>query len=150
MDWTVAIGVDTHSERHVAVALDRLGRVLGSLELAVDEAGFARLIGFARSLGEAAFAIEGTGSDGASLARALLADGFAVYECERPERRSRGDKNDRIDAELAARRLLGGKPLARPRSGQRREQLRLLLAERRSAQQARLQAQGQLRGALVT
>ena len=150
MDWTVAIGVDTHSERHVAVALDRLGRVLGSLELALDEAGFARLIGFARSLGEAAFAIEGTGSDGASLARALLADGFAVYECERPERRSRGDKNDRIDAELAARRLLGGKPLARPRSGQRREQLRLLLAERRSAQQARLQAQGQLRGALVT
>src|SRR5437016_3375936 len=37
MEWTVAIGVDTHRDRHVAVAVDRLGRTLGSLELAVDE-----------------------------------------------------------------------------------------------------------------
>lgn len=150
MDWTVAIGVDTHAHRHVAVALDPCGRLLGSLELAVDEPGFAQLVRFARSLGEPAFAVEGTGSYGASLARALLAEGFAVYECDRPERRNRRDKNDRIDAELAARRLLSGKPLPLPRTGAAREQLRLLLAERRSAQQARLQAQGQLAAALVT
>jgi transposase len=101
VEWTVAIGVDTHRDRHVAVALDRLGRVLGSLELAVDGRGFARLVCFARALGEPAFVIEGSGCYGASLARALLGEGFAVYECERPERRGRREKNDLLDAEQA-------------------------------------------------
>jgi transposase len=150
MNWTVAIGIDTHAHQHVAVALDRLGRTLGSLELSVDEQGFAQLIGFARSHGEPAFAIEGTGSYGASLARALLDAGFDVFECERPQRRGCRSKNDLIDAEQAARRLLGGQPLALPRTGSEREQLRLLLAERRSAQHARLQARSQLQAAIVT
>jgi transposase len=117
MEWTVAVGVDTHARVHVAVALDRLGRVLGSLEFAVDEEGFAACARFARSFGVPAFAIEGTGSYGASLARALLAEGLLVFECERPERRSRKDKNDLIDAEIAGCRLLTGKPLPLPRGG---------------------------------
>jgi transposase len=151
MEWTVAIGIDTHRDRHVAVALDRLGRTLGSLELSVDERGFARLARFARTFGEPAFALEGTGSYGASLARWLLARGFSVFECERPQRRGRKDKNDLIDAERAAHRLLSGEPLALPRSnGEQREQLRLLLAERRSCQRARLQAHNQLKAAIVT
>jgi transposase len=151
MAWTVAIGVDTHARTHMAVAVDRLGRELGSLGFAVDEGGFAALRRFACSFGEPAFAVEGTGSYGASLARALLADGFPVYECARPERRSRGDKNDRVDAEAAARRLLTGKQLPLPRGGgDGREQLRLLLAERRSAQHARQQAGNQLQAAIVT
>ena len=106
MEWTVAIGVDTHRDRHTAVAVDRLGRLLGSFEFAVDERGFAALLQFARSVGEPAFAIEGTGSYGASLARFLLADGYVVFEVERPRRRRRKEKNDFVDAELAARRLL--------------------------------------------
>lgn len=150
MEWTVAIGIDTHREAHVAVAVDRLGRRLGALEFRVDERGFDELRRFALALGEPAFAVEGTGSYGASLARALLADGFAVFECERPRRRRRTDKNDLIDAELAARRLLAGEPLALPRAGQEREQLRLLLLERRSAQHARQQALNQLKAAIVT
>jgi transposase len=150
VEWTVAIGVDTHRDAHVALAVDRLGRRLGALEFAVDEAGFEQLRRFASALGQPAFAVEGTGSYGASLARALLADGFAVFECERPQRRRRKDKNDLIDAELAARRLLAGEPLALPRSGQEREQLRLLLVERRSAQHARQQALNQLKAAIVT
>jgi transposase len=150
MAWTLAIGIDTHRDFHVAVALDRLGRPLGSLELAVDEAGFAQLVRFARALGEPAFAIEGTGSYGASLARALLAQGLPVYECERPKRRRRGAKNDLLDAEAAARRLLAGEQLPLPRAGGGREQLRLLLAERRSAKGARLQAANQLEAAIVT
>lgn len=150
MEWTVAIGVDTHREAHVAVAVDRLGRRLGALEFRVDERGFEELRRFALALGQPAFVVEGTGSYGASLARALLADGFAVFECERPKRRQRKDKNDLIDAELAARRLLAGEPLARPRSGHEREQLRLLLVERRSAQHARQQALNQLKAAIVT
>ncbi len=150
MEWTVAIGVDTHRDRHVAVALDRLGRRLSSLEFAVDETGFAELVCFARSLGEPAFAIEGTGSYGASLTRALLAEGVAVFECERPDRRRRRSKNDLLDAESAARRLLNGEPLALPRGGSERELLRLLLVERRSAQHGRQQAANQLQAAIVT
>jgi transposase len=134
--WTVAIGVDTHRDVHVAVALDGLGRRLGSLVFSVDGEGFAQIVAFARSCGEPAFVVEGTGSYGASLARALLAEGFAVFECERPQRRRRKDKNDLIDAELAARRLLTGEPLPLPRTGVEREQVRLLLVERRSAQHA--------------
>jgi transposase len=150
VEWTVAIGVDTHREAHVAVAVDRLGRRLGALEFRVDERGFEQLRRFAISLGQPAFAVEGTGSYGASLARALLADGYVVFECERPQRRRRKDKNDLIDAELAARRLLAGEPLSLPRGGHEREQLRLLLLERRSAQHGRQQALNQLKAAIVT
>jgi transposase len=150
MEWTVAIGVDTHRDRHVAFALDRLGRPLGSLEIEVDERGFNRLIAFACSLGRPAFAVEGTGSYGASLTRALLTAGLAVFECERPLRRGRSAKNDLIDAERAARRLVSDASLPRPRTGAEREQLRLLLAERRSAQHARRQALNQLKAAIVT
>ena len=104
---------------------------------------------FARSLGEPAFAVEGTGSYGASLARALLAERFPVFECDRPERRRRTDKNDLIDAEAAARRLLtASRCPCRVRA--EREQLRLLLLERRSAQHARQQASNQLQAAIIT
>ena len=150
MEWTVAIGIDTHRQAHVAVALDAFGRPLGSLEFSVDERGFEQLRRFATRLGVPAFVIEGTGSYGASLARALLADGFAVFECERPSRRRRTDKNDVLDAEQAARRLLTGESLPLPRAGRERDQLRLLLVERRSAQHARQQALNQLKAAIVT
>jgi transposase len=69
MEWTVAVGVDTHKAVHVAVALDRLGRELGSCELEASEAGYERLLGWARSLGSCCFAIEGAASYGAGLAR---------------------------------------------------------------------------------
>jgi transposase len=121
MDWTVAIGIDTHKELHLAVALDRQGRQLGALELEVSEAGFSELVGFALALGEPAFAIEGTGSYGASLTRFLRTRGLTVFECERPLRRSRGAKSDLIDAERAARRLVAGERLAEPRTGGKRE-----------------------------
>ena len=64
-----------------------------------------------------AFAIEGTGSYGAGLARFLAAAGVEVFECERPRRaeRRRG-KSDLIDAALAARRLRCGEPLSLPRA----------------------------------
>ncbi len=149
MDWTVAIGIDTHRDCHVAVALDLQGRRLGSHALAVTERGFRELVGFAHALGEPAFAIEGTGCYGASLARFLQARQFPVYECERPLRRGRKAKSDLLDAERAARRLLSGERLPLPRRGARREELRLLLAERRSCQRSRTQALAQLEAALV-
>jgi transposase len=151
MEWTVAIGVDTHKEVHVAVALDRLGAELGSREIRTTTAGYWRLLTWAQELGVPAFAIEGSGSYGAGLVRFLESANVAVYECERPRRQERRrGKNDLIDAALAARRLLGGERLSLPRGGGRREDLRLLLLERRSAMQARTAALNQLSAVLVT
>jgi transposase len=152
MQWTVAIGIDTHKDAHVAVALDRLGGQLDSVELPATSAGYLALHRWAHELGQPAFALEGTGSYGAGLARFLEAAGCAVYECERPKRRERRrGKNDLIDALLAARRLLSGERLARPRglSGPH-EDLRLLLLERRSAVAARTAALNQLQAVVVT
>jgi transposase len=151
MQWTVAIGVDTHKEVHVAVALDALGGQLGSREIATTLAGYASLLSWARELGVPAFAVEGAGSYGAGLARFLERAGVSVYECERPRRQERRrGKSDLIDAALAARRLLSGERLSLPRGGGRREDLRLLLLERRSAMQARNAALNQLSALVVT
>ena len=151
MQWTVAIGVDTHKEVHVAVALDAHGGQLDSREIPATLAGYRSLLAWAQELGVPAFAIEGTGSYGAGLVRVLERADVAVYECERPRRRERRrGKNDLIDAALAARRLLAGEGLSIPRGGGRREDLRLLLLERRSAMQARTAALNQLSALLVT
>jgi transposase len=151
MEWTVAIGVDTHKDLHVAVALDGLGAQLDSQEIATTPAGYRSLLSWARELGVPAFAVEGTGSYGAGLVRFLERTGLIVYESERPRReeRRRG-KSDLIDAALAARRLLAGEGLSFPRGGGRREDLRLLLLERRSAMRARNAALNQLSALLVT
>lgn len=152
MGWTVAIGVDTHRDVHVAVALDRLGGGRGSIAVASDGKGYLALWRWACELGEPAFAVEGAGSYGAGLARFLVSAGALVYECERPrraERRRRG-KSDLIDAALAAGRLVGGAPLARLRGGGVREDLRLLLLERRGAVRAHTAALNQLQAVLVT
>jgi transposase len=152
MDWTVAVGVDTHKDAHVAVALDSLGRQLDALEVATTAAGYRRLRTWARSLGTPAFAIEGAGSYGAGLARALLAAGEQVVEVERPKRQERRrGKSDLLDASLAARRLLSGDGLSQLRGGgQKREHLRLLLAERRSASAAHRSTVNQLHALLLT
>jgi transposase len=152
MEWTVAIGVDTHKEVHVAVALDALGAQLDSRKIATTPAGYRGLLSWAQELGVPAFAVEGTGSYGAGLVRFLERAGVDVFESERPRRQERRrGKSDLIDAALAARRLLSGEPLSLPRGGGgRREDLRLLLLERRGAMQARNAALNQLHALLVT
>ena len=150
-EWTVAIGVDTHKQWHVAVALDRLGRLIDSVTVEATAGGYRRLLVWARGLGEPAFGVEGCGSYGAGLARFLADHGEAVSECERPRRSDRrGGKNDLIDATLAARRVVSGEGLSHPRGAGRREQLRLLLLERRGAVRARTAALNQLDAVIVT
>lgn len=79
------------------------------------------------------------------------AGGVAVWECERPRRRDRRrGKSDLIDAAVAGRRLLAGEGLCLPRGGGRREDLRLLLLERRSAIRARTATLNQLSALVVT
>src|SRR5580765_8749930 len=151
MQWTVAVGVDTHKDVHIAVALDALGVELDSREITATAAGYGSLLSWAQELGVPAFAVEGTGSYGAGLVRFLERAGVSVYECERPRRQERRrGKSDLIDAALAARRLLSGERLSLPRGGGRREDLRLLLLERRGALQARNAGLNQLSALLVT
>ena len=121
------IGVDTHKDLHVAVALDRRGAQLDSREIATTPAGYRSLLAWAEGLGVPAFAVEGTGSYGVGLVRFLERARVEVFECERPRRRERRrGKSDLIDAALAAQRLLSGEGLSLPRGGGRREELRLL------------------------
>ena len=97
--------------------------------------------------GRRAWAIEGTGSYGAGLARFLCRRGETVLEVSRTpraERRLRG-KDDALDAARMARAALASDTLALPRAGERREALRLLLIARRSAVDVRREALTQLR-----
>ena len=70
MEWTVAIGVDTHKDVHVAVALDRFGAQLGSREVATTETGYRSLLAWALELGppspSKAAAVTGPGSSASS------------------------------------------------------------------------------------
>jgi transposase len=98
-----------------------------------------------------AFAIEGTGSYGAGLARFLGEQGERVHEVERPQRaRARRGKSDTLDAVHAARALLGQERLAHPRAGGQRAALQALLCVREGALSARRAALCQLRGLIVT
>jgi transposase len=71
MEWTVAIGVDTHKDVHVAVALDGFGAQLESREIETTPAGYRSLLSWALELGSPVFAVEGAGSYGAGLVRFL-------------------------------------------------------------------------------
>jgi transposase len=98
------------------------------------------------------WAVEGAGHYGAGLARHLSGRGEAVLEIgrgPRDEPRLQG-KDDSLDAIRAARTALASETLALPRSGQRREALRLLLLARRSAVDVRRVALVQLRSVIVT
>ncbi len=132
----IAIGVDTHKDRHHAVALDQVGRSLGELEPAANAAGCAELQLWAERLGETeelVFGIEGAGSFGAGLCRHLQQAGHSVVEVERPRRADRrAGKSDRIDALAAARRVLDGS-VSTPRRRGVLSAIRALLVARRSA-----------------
>src|SRR4051812_49743086 len=115
----VVIGVDTHTYVHVAVALDEFGGVLDAQRCAADRAGYAPLIDWAAGLGrKLTFAIEGTGSSGAGLTAAVRRRDIGVIEVLRTDRRDRRlrGKNDTLDAEHAARAVLGGHATAVPKT----------------------------------
>ena len=149
----VVLGVDTHLDAHVAVALNGLGRRLGELAVPTTEKGYEGLVSWAESLGRVGRAgVEGTSSYGAGLARHLKAAQIRVFEVERPKRRHlrRKGKSDSRDAEAAARAVLAGETAGVPKSGDGRvEMIRVLRAARRSAVKARTQAANQLRGLRV-
>ena len=150
----VIIGVDTHQDRHVAVAIDRQGVRLGERHTPATMFGYGELERWSRGLGEIrAFGIEGTGSYGAGVSRFLTARGHTVVEVNRPDRstRYRKGKSDPTDAEMAARAVLAGVADATPKSGEGEvEMIRMLKSAKDSAVKARTQAVNQMKALVVT
>ena len=105
----VIIGVDTHKDQHVAVAIDGRGVRLDEKHVPVATCGYEELERWSCDLGQVyAFGVEGTGSYGAGLARFLTDRGYTVIEVNRSDRsvRYRKGKSDLTDAETAARSVL--------------------------------------------
>lgn len=148
----IAVGVDTHKHQHIAVALDALGQLLGEIAVAATVAGYRELVCWLAGLGgETVVGIEGTGSYGAGLCRHLETVGVSVVEVERPRRRDRRQgKSDRLDALLAAKRVLAGDGVSTPRADGDRCALSVLLVAYRSCVEQRTRLLNQLQGLHVT
>ena len=149
----VIVGVDTHKHVHAAVAIDARGARLGATTVLVGSEGYRELEAWARSFGTVqAFGVEGTGSYGAGLSRFLRERGHSVLEVDRPDRqlRRRKGKSDPLDAEAAARAVLGGHAAGLPKSGTgAAEMIRHLKAARDTALKARTQAMVTLKALIV-
>ncbi|MGA9875608.1 MAG: transposase, partial [Solirubrobacteraceae bacterium] len=147
----IAVGVDTHKQQHHAVALDGLGQVLGEIVITTTLAGYSQFVCWLRDLGEQMLVgIEGAGSYGAGLCKFLQAEEIEVFEVERPQRRERrGGKSDRIDALLAAKKVLTRDGLSTPRGSGKRLALQMLLVAHRSAVSERSRLYNQLQAQQV-
>jgi transposase len=159
----VWIGVDTHKDVNVAAAVDESGRTIGgdqpaSISASTTPEGNSDLLAWARGLGETvvAFAVEGTGSYGASLTRFLQGKSQIVVEATRPKREDKAvrrtlGKSDAIDALLAAQRLHRLELRISPKSRVGDvECLRMLRVARKTAVKARTHAINSMKALVVT
>jgi transposase len=157
MDATARVvigGVDTHADTHEGAALDGQGRLLGVRSFAATQRGYRRLLEWLSCFGLVrAVGVEGSGGYGAGLTRFLRAAGVRVIEINRPHAhtRARRGKNDAIDAEAAARKVLAGECAAIPKDTTGVvEAIRQLHLARASAVAARARALNQLGELLIT
>ena len=150
----VIIGVDTHKDQHVAVAIDGRGVRLGEKHVLLPHAGTRNSNGGRATWDRSyAFGVEGTGSYGAGLARFLTDRSYTVVEVNRPDRsvRYRKGKSDPTDAEMAARAVLSGVADGTPKSGEGEvEMIRMLKSTKNSAVKARTQAVNQMKALVLT
>lgn len=138
------VGIDTHARTHTYCLLHSAsGAVVDTATFPTSKAGNARAISWIlrRTHGSVLAAVEGTSSYGAGVTAALTQEGFEVAEV-RPAARSthaHAGKSDKLDAEAAARSVLGRDydRLARPRQTGPRVALRVLLAARSVIDQQR-------------
>lgn len=148
----VTVGVDTHSDVHVAAVVETTGAVLETRSFPVSTRGYVALAAWAEEFGEISrVGVEGTGTYGAGLARFLTDYGLEVVEVDRGDRktRRRRGKSDPIDAECAARAALNGQAHTTPKSRDGAvEMIRVLRVARRGAMKARVAAVEQLRSLL--
>lgn len=150
----IIVGVDTHKDVHVAVAIDLLGVRLDEFVAPANAGGYSKLEQWARALGRpVAFGVEGTASYGQGLSSYLSRRGHRVIEVNRADRsaRRRSGKSDPLDAEAAARAVLSGVATAIPKLREGVvEMIRFLKVAKDSAVKARSQALITLKALLVT
>jgi transposase len=149
------VGVDTHTDHHALVVVDAVTqRSLPALTIAATRRGYRQALRLADRVapGERVWALEGSGSYGAGLARFLSQRGERVLEVERPAREGRRGrlKSDVLDAERAARQVLAGKAGALPRLACETQALRALLSTREGAVRACTVALNELRALILT
>ena len=148
------VGGDPHRDAHALGVVEvRSGVVVFESSVTADSGGYAQAVRGAErhAPGRRAFAIEGTGSYGAGLARFLADHGEQVFEVGRLRRQRRwGGKTDALDAVRAARSVFEQKRPATPRSSGEREALRALMAARDGAVNAKRAGLCQLRDLLIT
>jgi transposase len=132
------IGVDTHADSHMLCFVEaRAQRTLAFASCASSRQGYRQALRLARRRARSRrlWAVEGTGSFGNGLTRFLVGQGEQVVEVERPKRSGRDGrlKDDRLDAEAAARAVLAGRAGTAPRLGEWQEPVRALLVTREAA-----------------
>lgn len=151
----ISVGVDSHLSTLAAAAIDPIGRVLATIEVANDPEGHRSFTRWREQLeGDVKIGIESSGNYGAMLARTLVESGEDVYEVppnlshREAARRGRG-KSDHIDAVAIARVLAREKTLPRPRAGQAHEDLKLLVDHFDQLKKQRNQLGNRIHKALV-
>jgi transposase len=136
--YRFVVGVDTHAKVHrYAVVEAATGRVVDEAGFATCRAGLARAVAWigrwtGGELGVVLISVEGTGSYGSRLAKVLGESGYRVVDAPCPKRDRGRDKNDAVDAIIAARSVLSWpvERLADVRGGEAQECVKVLLAAR--------------------
>jgi len=150
-DYDYVIGGDPDRDTiDLAVVDTATGGVRGHIADTADGPGYLRLLDWtvAHAPGRRVWALEGTGSFAAGLADVLARAGEDVVEVT-GSRRSRGAKNDRIDAVAAARTALAREHQATPRDRGLREALRQILTTRQAVLVSRTKAINELKSLIV-
>lgn len=133
----VVAGVDTHRDTHTLELVTAAGLTLAACQIPNTSAGYAQVLTWisdhTHDDQHVVVGIEGTGSYGKALTRALLHAGVQVADIPRARRADpRRGKSDPIDAHTIALTTLATDldQLAAPRADGDREALRILLAAR--------------------
>jgi transposase len=150
-DYEYVIGGDPDRDTIDLAVLDTAtGRTRAHIAAAADGAGYGQMLAWAgqHAPGRRVWALEGTGSFAAGLAQALTLAGEAVVEVG-ALKRSRGPKNDRLDAVRAARTAMARDQQASPRARGLREAIRALTATRHAVLVSRTKAINELKSLIV-
>jgi transposase len=145
--YDYVIGGDPDRDTIDLAVLDTAtGRVHAHTSDRADGPAYRRLLDWviAAAPGRRVWALEGTGSFAAGLVAVLAEAGEDVVEIQN-KKKSRGAKNDRIDAVQAARTALGQSEQAVPRERGLREALRQVLATRQGVLMSRTKAINELK-----
>src|SRR5699024_126259 len=113
-------GIDTHKDTHHVAVIDEFGRPVIDQACSASAAGYGKVVDLFTRLGHVVkVGVEGTGSYGAGIARALTLEGFKVIEVMRTNRqaRRRRGKSDPLDAHQAAMAMLSGVEDTTPKGG---------------------------------